>query len=93
MVDITERFWNHGSVHHTFEKQGEILQVLAPGWRMVQDKFVFSIQDPQVKEWLLREEKLTLEKEISMARASKASKEQIKAMGPKEQNIENLTVN
>jgi len=54
---------------------------------------VFSIQDLQVKERLLREEKLTLEKAISMVRASGASKEQIKAMGPKEQNIENLIVN
>ena len=60
---------------------------------MVRDKFVFSIRDLQVKERLLREEKLTLEKAISMARASEASKEQIKAMGPNEQNIENPTVN
>ena len=45
---------------------------------MVRDKFVFSIRDLQVKERLLREEKLTLEKAISMARASEASKEQIK---------------
>ena len=60
---------------------------------MVRDKFVFSIRDLQVKERLLREEKLTLEKAISMARASEASKEQIKTMGPNEQNIENPTVN
>ena len=62
---------------------------------MVRDKFVFSIRDLQVKERLLREEKLTLEKAISMARASEASKEQIKVMSPKEQNvnIENPTVN
>ena len=62
---------------------------------MVRDKFVFSIRDLQVKEQLLREEKLTLEKAISMARVSEASKEQIKVMGPKEQNvnIENPTVN
>ena len=60
---------------------------------MLRDKFVFSIRDLQVKERLLREEKLTLEKAISMARSSEASKEQIKAMGPKEQNIENPTVN
>ena len=46
-----------------------------------------------MKERLLREEKLTLEKAISMARASEASKEQIKAIGTKEQNIENPTVN
>ena len=61
---------------------------------MVLDKFVFSIRDLQVKERLLREETLTLEKAISMARASEASKEQIKVMGPKEQNvnIENPTV-
>ena len=54
---------------------------------MVRDKFVFSIRDLQVKERLLREEKLTLAKAISMARASEASKEQIKVMGPKEQNV------
>ena len=54
---------------------------------------MFSIRDLQVKERLLREEKLTLEKAISMARASEASKEQIKAMGSNEQNIENPTVN
>ena len=60
---------------------------------MVRDKFVLSIRDLQVKERLLREEKLALEKAISIARASEASKEQIKAMGPTEQNIENPTVN
>ena len=51
---------------------------------MVRDKFVISIRDLQVKERLLREEKLTVEKAISMARVSEASKEQIKVMGPKE---------
>ena len=50
---------------------------------MVRDKFAFSIRDLQVNERLLREEKLTLEKAISMARASEASKEQIKSDGPK----------
>ena len=62
---------------------------------MVRDKFVFSIRDLKVKERLLRGEKLTLEKAISMARASEASKEHFKVMGPKEQNvnIENPTVN
>ena len=59
---------------------------------MLRDKFVFSIRDLQVKERLLREEKLTLEKAISMARSSEASKEQIKAMGPKEQNNETRSV-
>ena len=37
--------------------------------------------------------KLTLEKAISMARASEASKEQIKAMGTKEQKDKNPSVN
>jgi len=60
---------------------------------MVRDKFVFSIRDLSVKERLLREDKLTLEKAISMARASEASKEQVKAMGTKEQNDENPVVN
>ena len=40
---------------------------------MLRDKFVFSIRDLQVKERLPREEKLTLEKAISMARSSEAS--------------------
>ncbi|XP_078355928.1 uncharacterized protein LOC144640716 [Oculina patagonica] len=47
---------------------------------MVRDKFVFSIRDLTVKERLLRGDKLTLEKAISTARASEASKEQVKAM-------------
>lgn len=47
---------------------------------MVRDKFVISIRDLQVKERLLREEKLTLEKAISMARVSEASKEQIEVI-------------
>jgi len=46
-----------------------------------------------VKERLLREDKLTLEKAISMAKASEASKEQVKAMGTKKQNDENPVVN
>ena len=60
---------------------------------MVRDKFLFCIRDLQLKERVLREEKPPLKKAISMARASEASKEQIKAMGPKEQCIENPTVN
>ena len=60
---------------------------------MVRDKFVFSIRDLTVKELLLREDERTLEKVISMARASEASKEQIKMMGTKEQNSENPSVN
>ena len=51
---------------------------------MVRDTFVFSIRDLAVRERLLRDENLTLEKAICMARASEASKEQIKAMAPKE---------
>ena len=42
---------------------------------MVREKFVFSIRDLTVKERQLREDKLTMEKAISMARASEASKE------------------
>ena len=60
---------------------------------MVRDKFVFSIRDLAVKERLLRDEKLTLEKAICMARASEASKEQIKAMAPKEHSNENPPLN
>ena len=42
---------------------------------MIRDKFVFSRQDLAVKERLLREDKLTPEKAVSMERASEASKE------------------
>ena len=68
-------------------------ECLSPVDDMVRDKFVFSIRDLLLKERFLREEKLTQDKAISMARASEASKEQIKAMGPTEQNIEKPTVN
>ena len=59
----------------------------------VRDKFVFSIRDLDVRERLLRDENLTLEKAICMARASEASKEQIKAMAPKEHSNENPPLN
>ena len=60
---------------------------------MVRDMFTFSIRDLAVKERLLRDEKLTLEKAICMARASEASKEQIKAMTRKEHSNENPSLN
>ena len=61
---------------------------------MVRDKFVFSMQDLTVKERLLREEKLTLEKALSMTRAAEVSKEQIKVMNVREQSSEaNKSVN
>ena len=60
---------------------------------MLRDKIVFSIRDIQVKERLLRDEKLTPKRVISMARSSEASKEQIKDMGPTGQNKGNPTVN
>ena len=53
----------------------------------------FSIRDLAVKERLLRDEKLTLEKAVCMARASEASKERIKAMAPKEHSNENPSLN
>ena len=60
---------------------------------MVRDKFVFSIRKLAVKEQLLRDEKFTLDKAICMARASEASKEQIKDMAPKEHSNENPSLN
>ena len=60
---------------------------------LVRDKFVFSIRDLAVKERMLRDEKLTIEKAICMARASEASKEQIKAMARKEHSNENPSLN
>ena len=55
---------------------------------MVRDKLVFSVKDSSVKERLLREEKLTLQKAIDVARASEASKQQIKQMQPSNQSNE-----
>ena len=47
-----------------------------------------------MKERLLREEKLTLEKAVGMARASEASKEQLKIMNSRAQSSEgNQSVN
>ena len=62
---------------------------------MVRAKFVF-MQDLTVRERLLREDNVTLEKAIPMARASEASeasKGQIKMVDTKEQNTENPSVN
>ena len=60
---------------------------------MIRDKCVFSRQDLAEKESLLREDELTPEKAVSMERASKASKEQIKAIGIQQENNQNLSVN
>ena len=60
---------------------------------MIRDKFVFSRQGLAVKERLLREDKLTPEKAVSMERASEASEEQIKARGIQQENNQNLSVN
>ena len=46
-----------------------------------------------MNERMLIDERLTLEKAICMARASEASKEQIKAMAPKEHRNENPSLN
>ena len=55
---------------------------------------MFSIQDLAVKERLLREEKLTLENAVGMARAAEASKGQIKGMNSRVQSSEvNQSVN
>lgn len=59
---------------------------------MVRAKFAF-MQDLTVREWLLREDNVTLEKAIPMARASEASKGHIKMVDTKEQNTENPSVN
>ena len=47
---------------------------------MIRDKLVFGIKDLTVKERLLREESLTLQKALDIARASEVSKMQIKEM-------------
>jgi len=51
---------------------------------MLRDKIVFSIGDQRLKERLLREINLTLEKTVDICRAAEAAKTQIQAMG--EQN-------
>ena len=60
---------------------------------MVRSKFVFSKRDLAMKKRLLRDEKLTLEKAIYMARASEASKEQIEATAPRKHSNENPSLN
>lgn len=48
---------------------------------MIRDKIVFSISDQRLKERLLRETNLTLEKTVDICRAAEAAKTQIQAMG------------
>lgn len=45
---------------------------------------MFSARDLTVKESLLRGEKLTIDKAVSMVRAAETSREQMKVMSPKE---------
>ena len=47
---------------------------------MTQDKFIFGLFDDGVKERLLRETDLTLERAVALAQRSEASKSQVKAM-------------
>ena len=57
---------------------------------MVRDKLVFGIKDVTVKERLLREDSLTLQKALDVARASEASKLQIKEMNQIPAGTENI---
>lgn len=47
---------------------------------------MFSARDLTVKESLLRGEKLTIDKAVSMVRAAETSREQMKVMSPKEKS-------
>lgn len=51
---------------------------------MVRDKLVFGVKDIAVKERLLRESTLTLEKALDICRASEQSKDQVKSMSATE---------
>ena len=48
---------------------------------MIRDKIVFSVNDQHLKERLLREPELTLEKAIDLCRAAEIAKSQMQAMG------------
>ena len=47
---------------------------------ILRDKIIFGVNDPAVKERLLRENDLTLKKTLDICRASEQSKEHIKQM-------------
>ena len=47
---------------------------------MMRDKFIFGLIDDGVKEYLLHETDLTLERTVALAQRSEASKSQVKAM-------------
>ena len=65
-----ERIGNVRPVCREVEEQGENLRVYTSVNDMVRNKFVFSIRDLTVKERMFREEKLTIEKAVCMARAA-----------------------
>ena len=48
---------------------------------MIRDKVVFGVRDERIKERLLREADLTLNKALDICRAAETSKQQIEAMG------------
>ena len=48
---------------------------------MIRDKVVFGVRDQSIKEWLLREANLTLNKPLDIWRAAEISKQQIEAVG------------
>lgn len=54
---------------------------------MIRDKIVFSISDQRLKERLLRETNLTLEKTVDICRAAEAAKTQIQAMGEQNKTV------
>ena len=47
---------------------------------LIRDKIVFGVRDERVKERLLRESDLTLQKALDICRAAEATKEQVQAM-------------
>lgn len=87
---ITEEFRNRGSICHAFENKVKSCECWSVD-DMVRDKFVFSGCEGTTVE-RRKAYMLTLEKAICMARASEASKEQIKGMAPKEHSDENSSL-
>ena len=51
---------------------------------MIRDKLVFSLPDTRMKEILLRETDLTLDKAVDICRAAEAAKSQLQAMGTRQ---------
>ena len=59
---------------------------------MIRDKIVFGVQDSRVKERMLRETELTLEKAVEICRAAESTKSQMKEMCQQSHSTEQASI-